>query len=141
MRSLERKNIDPKLKKNVPGVWLPVENPLVIGTPDLHYCIEGKTGWIESKYRIDIPKRAPSNFRLTDKQALFGDKYCKNGGTHHMLVLFKNTNELLLIPGSKLLVLGNARKAFMEEWISVSAYYCKEKINWQRIRYILMYNK
>lgn len=112
-----------------------------IGTPDLHYCIGGKTGWIESKFRRDIPRRAPSTFNLKDKQALFGDKYCREGGTHHMLVLFEKTNEWLLVPGSNLLVNGLARCAYMPEWISVSVYHCQGKINWQRIRYILMYNK
>jgi hypothetical protein len=37
-----------------------IENGLAPGIPDVHYCLDGVSGWIELKNRAEPPKRASS---------------------------------------------------------------------------------
>jgi hypothetical protein len=73
----------------VKGKWLRVENPVGPGTPDVHYCVEGMTGWLELKEIPAWPKRSDTPVRLphyTKEQRLWIMDYASHGGRVHLLL-------------------------------------------------------
>jgi hypothetical protein len=73
----------------VRGKWLRVENPACPGTPDVHYCVDGISGWLELKRLESWPVRAGTPVRIehyTKEQRLWIMDYALNGGRVHLLL-------------------------------------------------------
>lgn len=90
------------LKDETRAKYTRIENRCERGTPDLHYCVNGKAGWIEMKEIPDWPRKPlgmlpMSHFTL--EQRLWLRTYEQSGGTCWVLLHVKAPREWLLITG------------------------------------------
>lgn len=76
-----------------------VENPVGPGTPDVHYCLMKKAGWIELKAIKAWPKRKTTPVRIRHysvEQRLWHKQYGETGGRMFILVRIDETKEYFL---------------------------------------------
>ena len=81
------------------GKWMRVENPCLPGTPDVHYCWEGRTGWLELKEIEDWPARPDTPVRIphfTKEQRLWIWDYAEHKGVVRLLLRVRRAREYLL---------------------------------------------
>ncbi len=67
-----------QLQKEMGERWkaFRVENAALPGTPDVSYCIDGRWGWLELKYRARNPtKLTRKTLNISAHQALFNRCY------------------------------------------------------------------
>jgi hypothetical protein len=60
------------------------EDKCTLGIPDVSYCYQGRSGWIEAKYLPSYPKRKTTSIfikHFTAEQQLWIKRYIKSGGT------------------------------------------------------------
>jgi len=68
------------------------ENSLNSGTPDVHYCLNAVSGWIELKYLPDYPVHADTLIHLrhfNDFQRLWLQRYYQAGGNAWLILRIK----------------------------------------------------
>lgn len=81
------------------GKWMRVDNPCLPGTADVHYCVDGVTGWIELKEIEKLPVREKTPVRIphfTKEQRLWLWDYHQAGGTAHLLLRIQRPKTYLL---------------------------------------------
>ena len=54
---MSEKNFWTLVRNNLPVKMWRVENKVMKGMPDVHYLINGKSGWVELKYLNKWPKK------------------------------------------------------------------------------------
>lgn len=93
-----RGDLDPR------GFYVRVENEVDPGTPDVHWCLNAQSGWIENKFFPVVPTRDDSyplmrHHPILDTQMDWIDEYLERGGRVSILigVAYKFT---LAYPGS-----------------------------------------
>lgn len=80
-----RGDLDPR------GLYVRVENEVDPGTPDVHWCLRGASGWIELKFIAAIPrypnaKPLSTGHGMLDTQMNWIDDYLEHGGRVSILV-------------------------------------------------------
>tara|TARA_Y100000004_G_scaffold152917_1_gene176280 strand:- start:436 stop:834 length:399 start_codon:yes stop_codon:yes gene_type:complete len=102
-----------------------IETQIERGIPDVHYTVDGVSGWIEGKY-IDTPKRQNTKLKvkLSVEQIAWHKAYKHYGGLVYILV--KKNREIYLFDGSdgEELAKGVTRERFQElslanKWIEI----------------------
>ena len=66
-----------------------IESPLVIGIPDVCYCLLGHTGWLELKELDKWPVRPTTPVRIASliiEQVIFAESWRRAGGAAHLLL-------------------------------------------------------
>lgn len=85
------------------GHLFPIENTAGVGAPDTSYCIQGRDGWIEIKYKAELPKRATTAALgecLRPAQRIWFNYHLK-AGSRHCWLFARIADELIMLPGSK----------------------------------------
>ena len=75
-----------------------IETQIERGIPDVHYCVNGVSGWIEGKY-LKTPKRDNTKVKLkiTVEQLAWHRTYNRCGGK--VFILVKKDREVYLFDG------------------------------------------
>ena len=106
-----------------------IETSIERGIPDVHYCVDGVSGWLEGKY-LRSPKREKTKLKLklSIEQIAWHKSYSYNGGLVYLIV--KKDREIFLFNSSDGEAL--AKGVTQEEWIKMSL-----AKDWNTIRIIL----
>ena len=64
-----------------------IETSIERGIPDVHYCVQGVSGWLEGKY-LKSPKRENTKLKLklSIEQIAWHKSYSYNGGLVYLIV-------------------------------------------------------
>ena len=64
-----------------------IETSIERGIPDVHYCVDGVSGWLEGKY-LKSPKRENTKLKLklSIEQIAWHKSYSYNGGLVYLIV-------------------------------------------------------
>ncbi len=64
-----------------------IETSIERGIPDVHYCVDGVSGWLEGKY-LRSPKREKTKLKLklSIEQIAWHKSYSYNGGLVYLIV-------------------------------------------------------
>ena len=64
-----------------------IETSIERGIPDVHYCVDGVSGWLEGKY-LQSPKRENTKLKLklSIEQIAWHKSYSYNGGLVYLIV-------------------------------------------------------
>ena len=64
-----------------------IETSIERGIPDVHYCVDGVSGWLEGKY-LRSPKRKKTKLKLklSIEQIAWHKSYSYNGGLVYLIV-------------------------------------------------------
>jgi hypothetical protein len=64
-----------------------IETSIERGIPDVHYCVDGVSGWLEGKY-LQSPKRENTKLKLklSIEQMAWHKSYKHNGGLVYLIV-------------------------------------------------------
>lgn len=73
-----------------------VEHAIESGWPDVHYCHQGQTGWIELKAELKFP----STIKYEPAQPIWLTNYWKAGGTCYTFLKVVEENKLYVWAGS-----------------------------------------
>jgi len=109
-----------QIRTKLPNYFLQrIETQIERGIPDLHYCVDGVSGWIEGKY-LETPKRESTKLKLklSVEQIAWHKAYIHYGGSVYILV--KKNREILLFKGQdgEELAKGVSRERFYEMTIA-----------------------
>jgi len=77
-----------------------IETQIERGIPDVHYCSNGQTGWLEGKY-LRSPKREKTKLKLklSIEQIAWHKSYTYHGGLVYIIV--KKDKKIYLFPSSE----------------------------------------
>lgn len=109
-----------------------IEDKLTLGIPDVHFCYEGKTGWIELKVLKDYPKKVNTPIKinhLTPHQKQWHKNYTKSLGKS--FVLLKVNKDAFLFDGNNLGCLTDS--TIMGLKYVLSKKYWENKINYDEL--------
>lgn len=90
-----------------PCFWRRIENQAGAGDPDVHFVIDGISGWLEGKYAREIPKNLLTpvfkslNRGLDTEQENWLYDYCRQGGL--AWVFARIGKDYILVPGIRAL--------------------------------------
>ena len=102
-----------------------IETQIERGIPDVHYCSNGQTGWLEGKY-LRSPKREKTKLKLklSIEQIAWHKSYTYHGGLVYIIV--KKDKKIYLFPSSEgeALAIGVTReewekKAIAKDWNTI----------------------
>ncbi len=88
------------LRNNLPLKMYRVENRVMRGMPDVHYILNGKTGWIELKYVENWAKRGRFTSGLRSSQTFWAEQHIIEGGKSWFLFRI-GRDFMILIDGQK----------------------------------------
>ena len=84
------------LKTNFRLSWMSrIENALGNGTPDVHYCHNGHSGWIELKAEQTFPNKID----FEPGQPLWHEKYWRSGGNCFVFLKVIDAQEIYIWSG------------------------------------------
>lgn len=82
---MSEKNFWTLVRNNLPVKMWRVENKVMKGMPDVHYLINGKSGWVELKYLNKWPKKR-FNCGIKLNQVFWAKEYIKRKGKSWILI-------------------------------------------------------
>lgn len=132
----ESQKVWKRVKQNLPGRWLRIENRVDVGTPDCLCLMEtGVVSWVELKLvRAGWPARHDTaiDLGLRPAQVFFLQDWVKKGGRAYLLArVEKEGGGWLLIPGERII-----DKDTKAGWLNRAAW-SGPVANWQAIAAIL----
>ncbi len=88
-----------QIRDKLPNYFIQrIETQVERGIPDVHFCVNGISGWIEGKY-LETPKRENTKLKLklTVEQIAWHKTYIHYGGLVYIIV--KKNKEIYLFHG------------------------------------------
>ena len=94
-----------------------IETSIERGIPDVHYCVQGVSGWLEGKY-LKSPKRENTKLKLklSIEQIAWHKSYSYNGGLVYLIV--KKDKQIYLFDSNDGEAL--AKGVTREEWEKIA---------------------
>ena len=112
-----------------------IETSIERGIPDVHYCVDGVSGWLEGKY-LRSPKREKTKLKLklSIEQIAWHKSYSYNGGLVYLIV--KKDKQIYLFDSNdgEALAKGVSRDdwekmALAKDWNTIRIFLSKKEKN------------
>ena len=112
-----------------------IETSIERGIPDVHYCVQGVSGWLEGKY-LKSPKRENTKLKLklSIEQIAWHKSYSYNGGLVYLIV--KKDKQIYLFDSNdgEALAKGVTREewekiALAKDWNTIRIFLSKKEKN------------
>ena len=112
-----------------------IETSIERGIPDVHYCVDGVSGWLEGKY-LQSPKREKTKLKLklSIEQIAWHKSYSHNGGLVYLIV--KKDKQIYLFDSNdgEALAKGVSRDdwekmALAKDWNTIRIFLSKKEKN------------
>ena len=112
-----------------------IETSIERGIPDVHYCVDGVSGWLEGKY-LQSPKREKTKLKLklSIEQIAWHKSYSYNGGLVYLIV--KKDKQIYLFDSNdgEALAKGVTREewekiALAKDWNTIRIFLSKKEKN------------
>ena len=112
-----------------------IETSIERGIPDVHYCVQGVSGWLEGKY-LKSPKRENTKLKLklSIEQIAWHRSYSYSGGSVYLIV--KKDKQIFLFDSNdgEALAKGVTReewdkKALAKDWEQIKIILSKKEKN------------
>ena len=112
-----------------------IETSIERGIPDVHYCVDGVSGWLEGKY-LQSPKREKTKLKLklSIEQIAWQKSYSYNGGLVYLIV--KKDKQIYLFDSNdgEALAKGVSRDdwekmALAKDWNTIRIFLSKKEKN------------
>ena len=112
-----------------------IETSIERGIPDVHYCVQGVSGWLEGKY-LKSPKRENTKLKLklSIEQIAWHKSYSYNGGLVYLIV--KKDKQIYLFDSNdgEALAKGVSRDdwekmALAKDWNTIRIFLSKKEKN------------
>ena len=112
-----------------------IETSIERGIPDVHYCVDGVSGWLEGKY-LQSPKREKTKLKLklSIEQIAWHKSYSYHGGLVYLIV--KKDKQIYLFDSNdgEALAKGVTREewekiALAKDWNTIRIFLSKKEKN------------
>ena len=112
-----------------------IETSIERGIPDVHYCVDGVSGWLEGKY-LRSPKRENTKLKLklSIEQIAWHKSYKYNGGLVYLIV--KKDKKIYLFDSNEGEALAKGvtkddweKKALAKDWNTIRIFLSKKEKN------------